>query len=467
MTTEPSQTSGVTTAALFSFLAAAALPICAGAVEPPGALARAGEALVARLVVGQNEPGLVALVVSSPGVPELAAPLETAIVEALGRHGYSAAPLSGTDLTDPPAAARKLGADRLLRVSAGLVPGRTSISLSAEDLPTRQSFFLQHAPQVRPGHGRLWSFELPADPAILMLARASTRPAISSTSCHLRPLWRLSDRVLALAAGDPSGDGSLAVVVVSSTALSLHGPRGELLAQRKLEPFDRVRRPAAAVAVGDFSGGRIALQLAGGKLGDVISLRDGVLRPVAPLAAAPLAATGNQRVFGAFLPARATFADLFSSSPEVGAVVRSSRELVSFAAAPHPGRIAYAALYGDGLLQLLGSDLTASGSPLTGVGTGFALANLDGDGEPELVSSSAEPGADDRVRVLRLRPSGAEPIFESSPIAGTILAGAAVDFTGDGLDDALLASILPSGESQIWLVTTDPRSGGEEGGAAP
>jgi hypothetical protein len=466
--TPPATSTRTPTSTPTAILAASAflfLVLTARAADPEGTLARAGDELVARLASGNAEPGLVALVVSAPGAQALAGPLETAICAALARRGFSAAPLRGLQLVDAEATARGLGADRLLRVSAGLSPGRSELSLTAEDLPTRPSFFLQHSSRVRPGGGRLWSLALPADPGTLVFARAP--PRSQAAALAMRPLFQVSDRILALAVGDPAGDGSIAIAIVTPLSISLHGPTGALLARRDLEPGARVRHPAATVAIGDFPGGRIALQLAGGKPGEILAFGNGAMRPVAPLAAAPLAVVGRLHVFGAFLPARATFADFFAGAPAPGAQPRSGRELVAFAAAPRPGRIAFAALYDDGALQLLGADLVASTAPLAGVGAGFALADLDGDGEPELVASSAEPGPNDRIRVLRLAPGGAELVFESKPVPGSVLAGAASDVTGDGLDDAVLASVMPSGDSQILLVTADPRLTSGAGGSLP
>ncbi|MFT3914819.1 MAG: hypothetical protein QM704_12090 [Anaeromyxobacteraceae bacterium] len=105
-------------------------------------------------------------------------------------------------------------------------------------------------------------------------------------------------------------------------------------------------------------------------------------------------------------------------------------------------------------------NLAPAGPPLEGVGTGFALADLDGDGTPEVVASSPDPASTDRVRVLPAR-AGAAPLLEGPAVEGALLAGAGGDLTGDGVDDAVLAAAISTPEgpaTQLWIVTGDPRT---------
>jgi hypothetical protein len=434
----------------------AALSLLAAAPDPGGGtLARAGEAVAARLEEAAAPRELVALAVSAPGAEALAGPLATALAEALSRRGFAVAPLAGPRLADPEAAARALGADRLLRVQAALAPGRRELALAAEAIPTRPNFFLQRAPEVRPGPSRLVSLSLPADAAALALGRSAAPRGSGPLPVAVRPLARLEDRVLALAGGDPGG-GAPAVAAVTPAAVLLLGPDGRVLARRPhpAAASAALRRPAAVAAVGDFGGGRLAVRLAGATAGEVLALAGGALRPVAPLAAAPLWAGESGRVFGAFAPGKATLADQFTPLVDPAARPRSAREFVAFAGAPRPGAVAFAAVSGEGVALLLGPDLAVVGR-LEGVGAGLALADLDGDGEPELVASDPAAGGEDKVRVLRL--PGGEAVYQSAGIPGSILAGASADLTGDGLDDAVLAASLPGGASELWLVSADRR----------
>jgi hypothetical protein len=120
--------------------------------------------------------------------------------------------------------------------------------------------------------------------------------------------------------------------------------------------------------------------------------------------------------------------------------------------------VAYGLLGDDYSLHLHGPDLAPAAPDISGVGAGFALADIDGDGEVEVVASSAVPGPTDRVRVLRPG-AAAETAFTSAPVDGAFLAGAAADLTGDGIDDAVLAAVLPDGRTRLWLLTADTRGG--------
>jgi len=184
--------------------------------------------------------------------------------------------------------------------------------------------------------------------------------------------------------------------------------------------------------------------------------------PVGTLPMVPLAAGERGALFGAFVPGKAVLADVLSPSPDPSIPFRSEREFVAFASAPRPGHVAHAWVSGDGVVTVLDPGLKPVGEPLEGVGSGFALADVDGDGEPELIASAPEAGATDRVRVLRWPPGpGPEApplvVLESPALPGSILSGAAADLTGDGVDDAVLAAVLPDGGSELWLVTSDLR----------
>jgi hypothetical protein len=386
----------------------------------------------------------------------LAPPVETALADALGRLGYTVTPSHGG--ADAEAAARVQGQDWLLRVQAGLVPGRREVALVGEVIPTWDSFFLQRRPGARAQPPRLVQARRPADPETLLLGREERPPG--SPFARIRPLARLSGRVLALAVGD-AGDGPAIAAVTPEAVLLLSGTGAEVA---RREP-DRsgwrpVRDPAAVVALGDFGGARLAVQQAGAPRAEVLARHGDRLDVVATLAAAPVCASEAARIFGAFAPGEGLLLDQLTPSVDPEARPRSDRRLFAVSAAPRGGSIAYAALDADLRLDLLGPDLQPAAPPVPGVGVGFALADLDGDGTAEVVASSPTASGQDRVRVIA--PGADRPLLlESDPMPGSILAGAGGDLTGDGVDDAVLA-LVSRGADGAWttdllLVTADAR----------
>lgn len=440
-------------------LALLALTLTAGP-----ALARAAPALDAVAAALAREVGPPAegrrallLEVEARG-PALASPLETALAGALAGAGYAVTPARGAG--DAELRARASGQDWLLRVRAGLVPGRRELAAVGELIPAWASFFLQRQPEARAVPPRIVSGRAAADPETLLLAREAA-PA-GGPAATIRPLARVPGRVLALAVGEPGEPGRAAVVAVTVEAVLVLGPRGERLAERGANGTGPrpVRDPAATVAVGDFGGGRIALRRAGAIRGEVLSLAGDRLEAAGSLDAAPLCAGEAGRLFGAFVPGTGVLSGrlskLVEADPSAGGA--SSAPVYGAACAPGPGPIAFAVLGTDLQLVLLDPDLRpVTTAARLSTGCGFALADLDGDGAAELVASSPDPASPDFVRVVAPADGRALPL-RGTPVGGALLAGAAGDLTGDGLDDAVLAAVAADGSStELLLVTADAR----------
>jgi hypothetical protein len=431
----------------------------AASAAPPAVVA-AARALAEEL--GPPSEGRRALLLAAESrAPALAALVETALDAALSARGYAVTPHRGP--AEAEGVARAGGQDWLLRVRAGLVPGRREVALVGELIPACASFFLQRRPEARAVAPRVVQARAPADPETLLLAREE-RPA-GAPLAAVRTVARLPGRVLALAVGELGGPGSTAIVAATEGGLVVLSAAGERLAawDSPAPAPGAVRDPAAALAVGDFGGGRIALLRAGAPRAEVLALRGDRLEAAGTVDAAPLCAGGAGRLFGAFAPGAGVFQDLLSPLVDPDAAPRSGRLLYGVAAAPRGGRVAFAALGTDLRLDYLGPDLAPLGSAALVTGSGFALADVDGDGTAELVASSPDPAAPERVRILAPL-DGAPPRFESPPVAGAILCGGAGDLTGDGVDDAVLGAVSPGPDgapgTDLLLVTSDPREAG-------
>lgn len=442
--------------ALLTALAAvtAALSLAAPArAAPPPALEVVATA-IAREVGPPAEGRRALLLAVEARAPALATALETALAGALSAAGYAVVPARGGGDTE--ASARASGQDWLLRVRAGLVPGRRELAAVGELIPAWASFFLQRQPEARAIPPRMAQGRAPADPETLLLAR---EPSAAGAPLAVRRLGRVPGRVLALAAGEPGEPGRAAVVTVTEAAVLVLGPGGEVVAEARAAAGDvrPVRDAAATVAIGDFGGGRIALRRAGAARGEVLALERDRLLPAGAVDAAPLCAGDAGRLFGAFEPGTGVLRDRLSALVDDGPP-RSPRALYGAACAPRGGPIAHAVLGTDLQLELLGADLQPVPAPAPlSTGCGFALADLDGDGTAELVASSPDPGAPEAVRVLAPLSGRALPVA-ATPVPGALLAGAAGDLTGDGLDDAVLAAIVDGGAAtELLLVTADPR----------
>ena len=358
-----------------------AILLAAPAGAPPPALSSVANDLGQAVgSPGEGRRGLALLVEARARA--LVSPVEAALSDTLARLGYAVVPSRGGPQAE--SAARAAGDDWLLHVQAGLVPGRPEVALVAELIPTWDSFFLQHQPGTRARPPRLVQARRPADPETLLLGREERPPG--SPFARIRPLSRIGGRVLALAIGD-AGDGP-AIAAVTPDAVLLLSTAGKELARREPDRtgWPRVRDPAATVALGDFGGGRLAVQLAGAPQAEVLAQHGDRLEVVATLAAAPVCAAEGANLFGVFAPGEGLLLDQLTPSVDPEARPRSDRHLFGVSAAPRGGPIAFAALDSSLTLTLLGRDLSPAGPPLPGVGVGFALADLDGDGTAEVVA---------------------------------------------------------------------------------
>ncbi|PIE18531.1 MAG: hypothetical protein CSA65_04395 [Proteobacteria bacterium] len=107
-----------------------------------------------------------------------------------------------------------------------------------------------------------------------------------------------------------------------------------------------------------------------------------------------------------------------------------------------------------GRLQLLDGSLRKALATLDGVGDVFEIADLDDDGQLELVTSSAaERGWDDRLAVYRLRRGQLQLLWRSARLAGRVTALTYGDLDGDG--ELEIVAALREREGRCSLLQVD------------
>ncbi|WP_373044124.1 hypothetical protein [Vulgatibacter sp.] len=344
-------------------------------------------------------------------VRRLGSAAELALAAALRKAGF-APPLAARSAVEALAA----GADALVTLRLEIAGG--ALVAAGEVRPVRSNFFTGAALSA----GGALLAEAPADAAARLLAgRLATGP--------LEVEWArfatLPTAPLALAVGHLGGVPHVAAI--TRDELVLFDAAGAEVTRLVLEGTGVASRdPRAGVVVaGDRV--RYALPLRGSAA--VLRLERGRLihEEAAPADVIPLAA-GEAGVLAAL---QAPGGNLFGpmllrarpASPAAPLAGTLENPFVAALAAPHAGATPFGVIDVDGTFVPLDAELTPH-APIRGIGDAAALADLDGDGTPELVASARTAAGPDVVRVIP--PGGGRPV-EAAPRDVPLLTAAAGD----------------------------------------
>jgi hypothetical protein len=267
--------------------------------------------------------------------------------------------------------------------------------------------------------------------------------------------------LLAMTAGDLDGDGRAEVAAVTERDVVVLAARDRrALAEIARAPLPaeppsiRPRDAVGAAVIAPAPGGRAELlaRASTSARGARYALEGGALRELAPVAGFPLCADRALEL----VPGRNTFAG-GGELPAALLGVACRDDLVD--SGGRRLRVLAALDTGGGLAVTTTSAARRQRFSLTGVGTAFAVADVDRDGQPEVVHAGAgAPGDADAVAVHTLPRVGTDGPLVGKPVfrrgfSGGVAAIVAADVDGDG-DLEVMAAVRLAGAQRVdlWLL---------------
>lgn len=413
---------------------------------PRGAVERLAQQLASGIAARATEGPLAVHVTSSS--PVLSRSLATLLSAELSRRNLGGVALEAPDAATAEARARDSGARALARVSVGLERGQ--LAARGDLLGTWVNFWSGRSPTRPPHPAALLEATTDADAHALALLAApvTTPPSTGNGSGKAQlasaVLARLPAPIAALAAGDLDRDGVDEVAAVTEDEVVLLAADGRVLARRDLRPL-----PAAAAAVRDpiaaatVVQGQLAYFHARKARGELLSYAGGALKVVRELEEAPLA---RGITWGKWVPGE----NVIAAETRRWSAAGPFHSLAVFEGAARTDAVAV--LPGGAGAWVRGFPVAGPGDSLAGLGAATALCDLDGDGTPELATTSPAPAPEpEELRVLPDAPGGAPPRWQLSIPRGRALAAAAARLDRERAQQLLLGISLPDGTGEVLV----------------
>jgi hypothetical protein len=444
----------VSRALLLAALVAGALPRPATAAgEAPPAITRLSDSL-AEAVRALSAEAPVALHLSG-GSAELRRAAGSELAARLAQAGLAPVVVDAPTPEAAEAAARAQGARTLVRLTLQVEAGE--LRAHGDALGTWVNFWSGRTATRPPTPAGVLAEAVEADAAVLALAAVGTPATPTGPGTPARGLRlmgammaRLERPLAALAAGDLDGDGKDEVAALTEREVAVFAGDGRLLARYGLDALPlsgtTTREPFGALAVlpGPPRLAAWSTRHAHGELYALDKAR-GTLRPLGTLDAAPLG-PGER---GAFVPGQTAFAPEVRLADGRAQLVPAPFTTASIA----PPRLLF--VHPDGAASLY-SRAGSAPSRLSGLGAGSALGDLDGDGVPELLTTSPQlsPSPD----VLRVHaatgedPAVHEPLWQGALPAGRALHVVTADLDGDKRREVVVGLWKPDGTGELFLL---------------
>jgi hypothetical protein len=448
--------------ALAAALLLAALPAPAAQTPPPPApaatsatpaLERLAQAVATDVRAMKPEPP-VALHLSG-GAPELRRAFATLLASRLASAGLAPVVLEAPSPEAAEALAREQGSRALVRLTLGVEAGE--LRARGDAFGTWVNFWSGRSSTRAPSPAAAIAQAVEADAAALALAAVEPPRTPTPAPEEPRPLHllgavlaRLPSPPAALATGDLDGDGKDEVAVLTARAVHVFGADGSLVAERSLEVLPPgpapTREPFGALAI--LSGPpRLAAWSTRFAHGEVLTLENGALRGVSRLEAVPLGPEAR----GGFVPGQTAFAPEVRLGTGEQRLAGVTARFTTFSAAQ--SRVLL--VHPDGSASFLARPGVAP-VPVSGLGAGSALGDLDGDGTPELLTTSPElQPSPDVLRVFKTNgsdPTAREPLWQGPLPSGRALHVVTANLDGDKRREVVVGLTKPDGTGELFLL---------------
>ncbi|HYO56661.1 VCBS repeat-containing protein [Archangium sp.] len=419
------------------------------------ALERLAQAVAADVRAMKPEPP-VALSLSG-GAPELRRAFGTLLASRLASAGLAPVVLEAPSPEAAESLAREQGTRALVRLTLGVEAGE--LRAHGDAFGTWVNFWSGRTATRAPSPAAAIAQAVEADAAALALAAVEppSPRTPAATPEESRPprllgavLARLPSPPAALAAGDLDGDGRDEVVALTERSVHVFTAEGSLVAERSLDVLPPgpapTREPFGALAI--LSGPpRIAAASTRFAHGEVLALENGSLRFVSRLEAVPLGPDAR----GGFVPGQTAFAPEVRLGNGEQRLTGVPARFTTFSSAN--SRLLL--VHPDGSASFFARPSVAP-VPLSGLGAGSALGDLDGDGTPELLTTSPElQPSPDVLRVFKTSgsaPTAHEPLWQGPLPAGRALHVVTANLDGDKRREVVVGLTRPDGTGELFLL---------------